>query len=223
MTGSPRIALIHATTVAFDPIHAAFARHWPEAELLNLLDDSLTPDRGRNRDLTPDLFDRFEALGRYSVQAGAAGILVTCSAFGPAIERMAGRLPVPVLKPNQAMFEAAVTPGAHVGMVATFAPSLPTMQAEFDEHVANSGIEARLTTILIEDAMTALRKGDAETHNRLIAERAGDLAGFDAVMLAHFSTARAEPALSAALSVPVISPPDAAVRRLRALMDADGG
>lgn len=221
MQVAPRIVLIHATTVAFAPIHDAFARHWPEAELVNLLDDSLSPDRARTPDLTPALFERFEHLGRYALSVGAAGILVTCSAFGPAIERMARNMPIPVLKPNQAMFEAAVRPDADIAMVATFAPSLPTMEAEFAEHVAQSGIPARLTTILIEEAMTALRKGDADTHNRLIAERAPELARFDAVMLAHFSTARAEPALRAALDSPVISPPGAAVLRLRTLMGAD--
>jgi hypothetical protein len=29
----PRIALIHATRLSIDPIAAAFAQHWPEAQL----------------------------------------------------------------------------------------------------------------------------------------------------------------------------------------------
>jgi hypothetical protein len=94
------------------------------------------------------------------------------------------------------------------------------MEAEFAEYVAETGSRARLTTVLVEPAMTALRAGDADMHNRLIAERAGDLAGFDAVMLAHFSTSRAQGALSARLPVPVVSAPAAAVARMRALIGA---
>ena len=35
----PRIALIHATALAIDPILEAFARLWPQARLTNLLED----------------------------------------------------------------------------------------------------------------------------------------------------------------------------------------
>ena len=103
-------------------------------------------------------------------------------------------------------------------MVATFRPAVITMEAEFDDYVAETGADARLTTIVVEPAMTALRSGDAETHNRLIAEKADALAGFDIVMLAHFSTSRARNALAAKLDVPVLTAPDAAVTRLRDLI-----
>ena len=42
---APRIVLIHAVAVAVDPVAAAFADGWPEAELVNLLEDSLSRDR----------------------------------------------------------------------------------------------------------------------------------------------------------------------------------
>ena len=41
---NPRIALIHATPVAIQPIVAAFKRLWPAARTTNLLDDSLSAD-----------------------------------------------------------------------------------------------------------------------------------------------------------------------------------
>ncbi|MGQ7791206.1 aspartate/glutamate racemase family protein [Faunimonas sp. B44] len=219
MTAAPRIVLLHATPVAIDPVKAAFDAIWPEAELVNLLDDSLSPDRAKSADLTEAMIERFVALGRYGHSTGADAILVTCSAFGPAIERMGRELPIPVLKPNEAMFRAAVQQGRAIAMVATFGPALTTMRQEFDDYVAEAGVDAQLTTVLVEAAMTALRAGDAETHNRLIAEKAPDLQGFDTVMLAHFSTARALAALSSKLDVPVLSAPGAAVERLRDLVE----
>jgi len=218
MPARPRIVLLHATPVAVDPVKAAFAEFWPEPELVNLLDDSLSPDRAKTEELTQSLIDRFVAFGHYAHGTGADAILVTCSAFGPAIERMQKELPVPVLKPNEAMFQAAVAQGRNIAMVATFRPAVVTMQDEFDEYVAQTGSDARLTTIVIEPAMTALRAGDAETHNRLIAERAEELKGFDTVMLAHFSTSRAQAALAPKLDVPVLSAPGAAVTRLKQLI-----
>lgn len=219
MAARPRIVLLHATPVAVDPVKAAFAELWPEPELVNLLDDSLSPDRARSEDLTAAMIERFVAFGRYGHSTGADAILVTCSAFGPAIEEMARELPIPVLKPNEAMFHAAVARGSNIAMVATFRPAVVTMEDEFNAYVAETGADAKLTTIVVEPAMTALRAGDAETHNRLIADEAEALEGFDTVMLAHFSTSRAAPALSGKLSVPVLTAPGAAVTRLRTLIE----
>jgi Asp/Glu/hydantoin racemase len=165
------------------------------------------------------MIDRFVNLGRYGHSIGADGILVTCSAFGPAIEKLAGEVPIPVLKPNEAMFHAAVAKGNRIGMIATFGPSLGTMKDEFDEYVAEVKSPATLTTILVEEAMTALRGGDAATHNRLVAEHAPELRDVDTIMLAHFSTSRAEPMVQQRVGVPVLSAPRAAVRRMRELIE----
>ena len=55
MLGGMRITLIHALKHSIVPIEAAFARLWPEARLMNLLDDSLSADLAR---CTGNLFAR---------------------------------------------------------------------------------------------------------------------------------------------------------------------
>lgn len=213
----PRIGLIHAVMVAMDPIEQAFLEHWPETERLNLLDDRLSPDRAKDADLTAEMTERIGALADYAHMAEADGILFTCSAFGPAIERAAARLPVPVLKPNEAMFDRALEQGDRIGMVATFQPSIATMEAEFAEACERAGrSRASLRTVLASGAIEALKAGDAETHNRAVAESASGLADCDAIMLAHFSTSRARQAVQEQLSVPVLTAPDAAVLALKA-------
>jgi aspartate/glutamate racemase len=220
MSKKPRIVLLHGTPVAMEPIQRSFAVRWPEAEAINLLDDSLSIDRAKDHDLTPRMFERFIELGDYARRIGANGILVTCSAFGPAIERMVRELPLPILKPNEAMFREALTKGSRIGMLATFAPSVVTMTEEFDSFVQETGAKATLKTIVVDGAMDALRKGDAETHNKLVAARAPELADCDAIMLAHFSTSRALERVSAAVAKPVLTAPDAAVDRMKAMVVA---
>jgi hypothetical protein len=75
-----RIALIHAVRAAIPPVEEAFARRWPAAARMNLLDDSLSRDRNRDGELTPAMIRRFVALSDYALATGAAGILYTCSA-----------------------------------------------------------------------------------------------------------------------------------------------
>ena len=96
----PRIALIHATPVAIDPICEAFASAWPQARITNLLDDSLSSDLAAEGRLSEQMIERFVTLARYCAGTGANAILFTCSAFGAAIEAARAAVQIPVLKPN---------------------------------------------------------------------------------------------------------------------------
>lgn len=217
----PRIALIHAVTVAMQPVENAFARLWPEAERANLLDDALSPDRAKSSELTPKVSARIQALAGYAVdQLGADGVLFTCSAFGPAIEAAARRTSRPVLKPNEAMFEAALQHGTRIGMLATFQPAVESMELEFRELLAARNMKAELRTICVPEAMSALSKGDVATHNRLVAERAVELADSDVILLAHFSTSRAEDAVKGQFGGPVLTSPGSAVLKLKKALTA---
>ena len=161
-----RIAMIHALRHSPPPVEEAFARLWPEAQLMNLLDDSLSADLAREGRLTEAMTDRFLTLARYAVGTGADGILFTCSAFGPCIEACQKALaPLPVLKPNEAMIEDAVAAGGTIALLASFAPTLDSMPREFPASIL-------LRPRWIEGALEALDAGDAATHDRLAAETA---------------------------------------------------
>ncbi|MCB1384759.1 MAG: arylsulfatase [Nitratireductor sp.] len=197
------------------PIHAAFAAEWPQAELMNILDDSLSLDRARDTDLSAAMTERIVALGDYAESAGAEGILYTCSAFGAAIEAKAAQSAIPVLKPNEAMFLDAFRHGLRIGMLATFGPSVSGMEAEFRAEAARNAPGAALETVLVADAIEALKGGDARTHDRLVAAAAPALAHCDAILLAHFSTSRAAAAVREVVGLPVLTAPGCAVRLLR--------
>jgi len=221
-----RIVLLHATPVAMAPIQSAFADLWPDAETINLLDDGLSIDRAREETLSASMIDRFVRFGRYGFDMQADGILATCSAFGPAIEQLAAQVSIPVLKPNEAMFEAALARGKRIGMLATFGPAVASMTDEFNEYndvrtdtlaakSKGTATSAKLKTVLVEGAIEALRKGDAARHNALVAERVQELNDCDVIMLAHFSTSRALDAVREKTDVPVLTAPHAAVERMR--------
>jgi Asp/Glu/hydantoin racemase len=213
-----RIALIHALKHSIVPIEEAFARLWPEARLANLLDDSLSADLARDGALTPAMTDRFLTLARYARTTGADGILFTCSAFGPCIEACAQALaPIPVLKPNEAMIEEAIAlagPTAHIGLMATFAPTLASMPPEF----AASAPHATLVPCLAAEALKALDRGDVAGHDQEAAKAAVALRDTDVVALAQFSLARAAPLVAEVTGKPVLTTPDSAVRKLQRLL-----
>lgn len=211
----PRIALIHALAHSVAPINDALARDWPAAQRMNLLDDSLSADLARSGRLDDAMTARFVALADYAARTGAAAILFTCSAFGPCIDAVKQRLaPLPVLKPNEAMIDEAVAlaraHGGRIGLVATFAPTLASMPAEFPADVPP-------LTALAEGALPALDRGDLAAHDRAAAQAAQALKaqGCAAIALAQFSLARARAAVAKATDLPVFTTPDSAVRALR--------
>jgi len=215
-----RIALIHALAHSVAPIEAAFARLWPDVRRTNLLDDSLSADLARDGMLTPAMTARFLALARYVAGTGADGILFTCSAFGPCISACAAALaPLPVLTPNEAMIEEAVAlagPRGRIGLMASFAPTLASMPAEF----AAAAPAITLVPCLAEGALAALDRGDGPGHDRAAAAAAVGLADCDAIALSQFSLARAAAAVAQASGRPVLTTPDSAVRKLRRLLGA---
>jgi hypothetical protein len=215
-----RIALIHAVRVAMDPIAAAFRQGWPEAETVNLLDDGLSRDLERRGTLEGPMTDRIGALAAYATGLGADGILYTCSAFGAAIDKARAASRIPVLKPNEAMLEAALDAGASLALVATFAPTLPSMTGELEALARARGVALRITPLFVPGAMQALDAGDGATHDQLIADAARPLAGHDATLLAQFSMARAAPAVTAAVGGTVLTSPATAVAKLRRLVEA---
>jgi len=211
-----RIALIHALSHSVAPINEAFARDWPEALRMNLLDDSLSADLARNgQGLDVAMHERFQRLAQYAVDTGAQGILFTCSAFGPCIEAVArGQGGMPVLKPNGAMVDEATQGPAQeqgrLGLIATFAPTLASMPPEFPAGTA-------LELALAEGALDALNAGDTQRHDALIAAQAVALRerGCTRIALAQFSMARARDACAQASGLPVLTTVDSAVRALR--------
>src|SRR5258706_16208926 len=124
-----RIALVPAVRVAIAPVEDGFRRHWPEAALINLLDDSLSRDRNREGTLTPQLTRRIAALAEYGIGAGANAVLYTCSAFGDAIEAVKREQQVPGLRPDEAMLQETVHHGRRLGLLATFPPPDPPLPA----------------------------------------------------------------------------------------------
>lgn len=226
---APRIALIHATPLAIEPVNTSFKKLWPEASLQNILDDSLSKDHAAAGDLTADMVERFIDLAQYAKRAGCQGILFTCSAFGEAIEVAAAAVAIPTLKPNEAMFEDALRAALkanqndaevlNIGLVATFAASIVSMSEEFNALTAGLERQVKLHSLFVPNAMDALAQGHAEDHHRLIAEGVQTMPACDVIMLAQFSMAAAQTLVQTKTNTGILTSPECAVLALQKRMN----
>lgn len=216
---NPRIALIHATSLAVEPINTAFKNLWPQALATNLLDDSLAPDLVKEGGITERIIERFVTLSKYVRKAGADGIMFTCSAFGTAIDAAKAAVDVPVLKPNEAMLDEALDAGTRLAVLATFEPSIPNFLVELEALAKSKGVALDIRTKAVANAMAALQAGRAEEHDRLVAATAAQMMDCDAVLLSQFSMASAAARIQPTPSCKVLTSPASAVARLRALLN----
>ena len=216
----PRIALIPATRVAIDPIEDAAKRIWPEAETITILEESLSIDRAKETELSEEMSNRILSVAEYAKAVDVDGVLFTCSAFGQAIDEAAAKSKIPILKPNEAMFDAAFDKGTRISMIYTFAPAAKGMEKEFQEAAKKRGSSAKIKSYFCEGALEAKCAGDNETHNNLIAQTAAGIVNADVILLAQFSMASAVEKVRASTDVLILTSPDAAILKIRKLVEA---
>jgi Asp/Glu/hydantoin racemase len=208
--------LIHATLLAVEPTLAALREHWPEAKPVNLVDESLQLDAANSDYDGPSFTLRILALAEYQVANGAEGLLFTCSAFSDAIKAAGRALEVPVLRPDEAAIEQALSLGRPVRVLCTFAPTLRVVKrlvAEFRDDPA-----LPVTFELVEGALEALHEGDGAGHDALIAKAAAR-ANEPVLVLGQYSMARSAGLVEKQAGRPAITGPAHAVRMLRTLVE----
>jgi Asp/Glu/hydantoin racemase len=221
----PLVALIHAVPTGARVAQEAFAREFPRATVWNVLDDRLLDDALHAGGLTDALRRRMLRLIAHVLEGGAQGVLLTCSSYGEVADTARTLWDVPVLKSDEAMFDAALAaPFRRIAVVASTPPAVPAALAQLEALVprARPDRPVDIVTALSEDAagpgapeVTARRLADA-----LDAAGAGDA---DAVLLAQYSLAPARAALGALVDVPVLDGSDAAARELRGLLTSTAG
>jgi len=211
-----RIFLVHPTPLAVAPVDEAFKTLWREAQVLNLLDESLYADVGANGELTPALYARVANLFRHCEASGADGIVFSGSTFGPAVEEGRKGIKVPVLRIEEGMMDEAVARGGSILVVSTQKRAMPVVRATLDASAKRAGKTPTIKDIWVDGARDALNAGDSDKHDRLIASAAaGD---FDTVVLSMISMAPARAKMPPALAKKTLTSGECAVARMRKLL-----
>ena len=218
MSTTPRIFLVHAVDVSMAPASNSFKKLWPEASIVNLLDESLAIDMLADGKMTPRMVERFARLGQYCVDAGADAILFTCSAVGEAINNLKTLQRIPILTPNQALFEELLQIGGKAAMLTTFTPSVQALRSELSDMAANLGLKPDVHSFMVEGALDELLAQRGHEHDRLIAQRVNGLSEYPTIVLGQFSMAQAALHPEIKSSARILTTPDCAVRKLKGLL-----
>ena len=213
-----RVFLVHPTPLALPPVDEAFKTLWREAQIVNLLDESLYADVGANGELTPGLYARVANLFRHCEASGADGILFSGSTFGPAVEEGRKGIKVPVLRIEEAMMDEAVARGGSILVVSTQKRALPVVRTTLDQSARRAGRTPEIRELWVAGARDALNAGDSDKHDRLIAEQSAAAGNFDTIVLGMISMAPARTKMPPALAKKTLTSGECAVARMRKLL-----
>ena len=174
--------------------------------MISLLDDSLIADVIQAGKMTTAVLERIYSYCRIGAEMGVDVILETCSSVGASIDYIQPFFNIPVLRIDRPMIEKAVNESSRIGVMATLPTTLePTM--DLVKKVADEkGKEVSIVNGLAEGAFQAITKGDAETHDRMIMEKASALVkSCDTIVLAQGSMVRMEKPLRESTGLTVLS------------------
>lgn len=165
-----KIAIIQTSLVSHAHLNELFKSIIPEAEIINIVDDSLLNEVKTNGKITNQIVNRmckyFDAAASQSVDL----IFNQCSSVGEAAEIAAKTVNVPVIRVDEAMAEKAVELGRRIGVVATVASTVEPSCNLVKAKAKLAGKDVEVVPYLVDGAMDVLMREGQEKHNALVLE-----------------------------------------------------
>jgi len=212
-----RVVMIHALAESIPPTKLAFQEVFPEAELVNLLEEGLFLDFGDQ--LTPPLRRRMTQLICYCAEHGARAIGLACSVYTPMVETARTVVDVPVVSSYGPVMDEAVQTGRRVGLIASVPATLRDAERFLQQAAKAHSVQVEAYPRLAEDLLSVKRRDGEAAFCRRLAEEVDKLTPHvDAVLLSQFSMASALSHLQTTAPVPVLSAPHSSARRLKQLL-----
>lgn len=213
-----KVIIIHTSMVLHDTLKNLFHEIIPEAEVRNIMDDTLLAEVSQNGKITPAIVRR---LGKYIEEAellGADLIFSSCSSMGGAIDIVKNLVNAPILKIDQEMADTAVNIGNKIAVIATVKSTVEPSCNLVKNAGEALGKNVEVVPVLVDGALDILMSGDRKKHNMLVhkavleAEKTCDV-----IVLAQGSMTVLLPELTD-IKKPVLTSPRMGVERARKIL-----
>ena len=164
-----KVAVLHTSLVLYDMLGKLLGEIMPDADVMNIIEDTLLKDVIASNGLTPEITKR---ICGYVLQAEAAGadvVLNACSSVSEAIDTARKLTRIPCVKIDEAMAEEAVELGGRIAVFGTVGTTL-SPSARLVEAVASlKGKKVEVRPYLIDGAFKVLaEEKNPEKHNRMV-------------------------------------------------------
>lgn len=183
-----KIALVHTTLNAVNPIMNFMNENAPEYRFINYLDgylmDVIKEDKGvTNRSVT-----RMLDMITKACSDGADAVLMTCTIFSPYQPLFAGLFSVPIICPDGEMQDQVSKMGGRTAIICTFEGTMEPTKKQYLEYCRKNGMPQSVDMYVVPEALKAIELGNQEKGHKLIREKVYELDPvYDQIMLAQIS------------------------------------
>ncbi len=219
-----KVAVLHTVQSTLKPISEVFGKVAPDAQVVNLLDDSLLRDTAAAGRVTPQVIQRICCYYACAQQLGAQAVLNACSSVREASELAATTVAIPVVNIDTAMARHAVNLGKRISLVATAPTTIEPSTRIIHRCAADRGKEVIVEPHLCVDASHLSAQGDYEGYMRALLEEIwNSLHSTDVVVLAQVSMATALDRVPVEYRPRVLVSPMLGVEELMTTLEASSG
>lgn len=201
-----KIALLSATKVSIKPIEKAFQKtNSDDIEIFHLLDTSLLPMLKKEKDITPEIIQRFIKLIDLAVSANSNAVLFTCSAFNNIADILQPIYDIRLFRSDEAMLNEA-SKYDKVGLVSTVKETPIALKSYLKKIKPTIQIES----IVDDGAINLLNSNKKAEHDQKIIKMINHIKEkVDVIVLSQYSLAHIKKQVS--LDIPILTGPDASV------------
>ena len=207
-----KVAVIHTTVVTCDGINSRLKALVPDAEVMNIVDDSLLNDVKKEGMLTKEVTRRLLTYALEAQDWGAELILNACSSVGEGVDVIRPLLKIPYLKIDEPMARIAVEKGEKIAVYGTVKTTLEPSARLISRIAEAEKKKVVVDSYLASDAFEALTvEKNQEKHNQILESLIRDTGNqYDVLVLAQASMSVLIPCL-ADITKPILSSMDSGV------------
>ena len=215
-----RVGVVHTFLYSVEDLKAQFREQLPEAEMINIIDDSLLEEALANGAVTPAIISRMCDYYRNLQELGCVCALNQCSSVGEASDIAGKTVSMPIFKIDRPMARKAAELGEKIAVIATACSTVEPSSRLVESEAARLGRRVQVDRCFVEGAYECLLKtGDKQKHNEMVVAKVEEAAkDHDVIVLAQGSMYHLMPLLSH-IQVPVLTSLETGVAQLREYLD----
>lgn len=178
-----------------------------EIKVHNILDEFLVTDATARGTFTTTNRQRLMNDLVNAQLTGADMIVVTCSSLTPFVAQSRPFFSTRIVAIDDAMTARAVRLGSRIAVLATASTTVAPTMGKLEADAATAGVSVDLSSQLCPEAIAALKRGDKETHDRLVLDMVRQAKSADVIVLAQASMAHLQEEAEKLAGVPVLASP----------------
>lgn len=215
------ITLIHNSKVIIEQVGEAFNRIYPEADVINIMDESLLRDIKTKGEIDNLGIRRICRYALCAEDLGADAVMMTCSSLCEAVYAARPMIQIPAFAINEPMACEAISIGTNIGVLGTLRSVLePTARLALKKAAElNKTVELRKS--VCEAAFEALISGDSQKHDELLLAEIENISNsVDVLLFAQGSMSRLLSEAQKQVNIPILECIDSGVKQVKDYFDS---